>query len=254
MRHVRASSPIERLNYLLRGRKPYPWGESVGLSRGTVYRLLKGQFPDPGSLVEAVRREGLSMSWWLAGAGTPYFVRPAVSTADAIETIEDLRSNENLDWFPLIVWSAAGATPVLHRQMISATDTEPPMYWTVEIIPCDTIDDQLVHVMSDKAAGAPRMLELDASDWRRLATGYMSTTELFGWRDTPGLIAKARPLDAKLIGAALGSKAAGAYVAEPDPAYTFASPIERALLDNVRRISETDRETITRITRLLADD
>jgi hypothetical protein len=67
-------SAAERFEFLLRGRKPYTWAQSVALSRGAIHRLQNGSFPDPEKLVPACRVENISLSWWLDGIGAPYIV------------------------------------------------------------------------------------------------------------------------------------------------------------------------------------
>jgi len=63
-----------RLDLVLAGRKPYPWAESIGITRGTVGRMLKGEVPGPDVLGLIMRTENASITWLAEGIGAPYIV------------------------------------------------------------------------------------------------------------------------------------------------------------------------------------
>lgn len=63
-----------RLEQVLSGRRPYPWAESLGITRGTVGRMLKGEIPGPEILGLIMRAENVSITWLTTGVGAPYLV------------------------------------------------------------------------------------------------------------------------------------------------------------------------------------
>lgn len=67
----------ERMKFVLDGRKPHLWGESIGWNRGTVDSVFRrGQIPGPRDLALLVVAERVNLTWLLTGDGPPYQVTP----------------------------------------------------------------------------------------------------------------------------------------------------------------------------------
>lgn len=169
-----------RLNFVLRGRKPHPWGAALGLKPATITRLKSGQFPDPEKLMPACRVENLSLSWLLFGLGTPYVVSLAVDGADAYELIDERMAEER--WNLLITHSEAGWLPVLYQTAdLTLADGSILDYRAIQVISgnlkgCEALLRQRIEADVFPAWSSLPMRE---EEWRRLATGYMGTVELF---------------------------------------------------------------------------
>lgn len=68
----------ERIDLILDGRQPYPWGLSIGWTRGVIDAVFRrNQVPGPEFLAKLALAERASLSWLLCGAGPPYQVLPA---------------------------------------------------------------------------------------------------------------------------------------------------------------------------------
>lgn len=66
----------ERWNWLLHGRKKYPWGESIGLSRGTIEKMgVAGTVPTWATIRSIRLAENINPEWFVDGVGSPYLVR-----------------------------------------------------------------------------------------------------------------------------------------------------------------------------------
>lgn len=80
-----------RMIFILCGRKPYLWGESIGWNRGTVDSVFRlGKSPGPRDLALLARFERINLCWLLNGEGPPYLVLPppdprALATDPAID-------------------------------------------------------------------------------------------------------------------------------------------------------------------------
>lgn len=98
---------IKRIIHLLDGRKPSPWGQSIGLSSALTARMMQGNIPGALILSTIRRAENVSMSWLLEGKGTAYIVNHTDSDLEAFDRlkmfiededewhIHDIRNKEN---------------------------------------------------------------------------------------------------------------------------------------------------------------
>lgn len=67
---------FDRLRWLAHGRTVTPWLKSLGWSGGTVGRVLSGKsVPTADALEPLALQESVSLSWLLAGVGSPYVVQ-----------------------------------------------------------------------------------------------------------------------------------------------------------------------------------
>jgi hypothetical protein len=174
------SSFEARLNLVLRGRKPHPWGVSLGLKPATITRLKNGQFPDPEKLMPACRAENLSLSWLLYGIGTPYLIQVAVDPGDAMDRIHALWSDE--PWSMLIAHTNSSWIPVLHQPAaLLLPDGSTLNYRIVQVIAgaIKGCEARLADRLAREPISSVTSLELKEPDWRRLASGYMGSIELF---------------------------------------------------------------------------
>lgn len=65
---------LERLEHVLGERKKHPWGQGLGITRGTVDNMFKGVVPASDTLNAISRIENVSISWLLDGKGNPFYV------------------------------------------------------------------------------------------------------------------------------------------------------------------------------------
>lgn len=225
----------ERIDLVLRGRKPYQWGESVRLNKGAIGRLLKGQFPDPETLVPMCRIENLSLTWLLDGLGAPYLVSYPVSDQEAANGVRECFDDGMAG---VLVVSELGVTPVMHV----IVRKEPPKirpysYTCVQILGGIQPGPLTMAVFRDHWRRSSQ-LEIDAERWTRLATGHMSTTELFGWEAEPGGLfgARARDLDSTLRAPKLGVRESAARYL-----------VDSALTEKFHALSLEDKRVLLRM-------
>lgn len=174
---------------MLRGRVASRWADWVGISQGTLSRLRKGALPDPEKLTAACRAENLSLTWLLDGIGSPYLTVPTAGTADAAEAVRLLFDDEP-GWSILFAWSEAGASVVLHQPASVSIPSGVCEYEAVSVIGGNYDASAVLEAVAiDSPGRSVKRLDVDPEQWRRVASGRMSSTELFGWRDEPGGLA-----------------------------------------------------------------
>ncbi len=239
----------ERVEYLLRGRKPSPWAEWVGLSQGTISRLKTGQLPNPDKLSIACRAENLSLTWLLEGIGAPYIVHNVTSTDEGTAHVRELIGEE--EWRPLIVASARGSSLVLHMPGQARTEKGGTCdYRIVSVIGGDYDARRVAELLGLDRSPILTSIEVDNDEWQRLATGYMGSTELFGSLGQPGLYDVARRegrYDVRLTESFRLPSTVVHLVREPPPPYGDIPPDEvRAL---IAQLSESEREVVLRMLR-----
>lgn len=177
----------ERVRALLRGRTAATWGEWVGMSQGTLHRFTHGSIPNPEKLGVACRAENVSITWLLAGLGTPYLVHPVAGTDEAISHVSSLYEDE--DWRILFATSAVGSTLVMHQPGQAVTERGTICaHEIVTVISGQYVADDVIDALSLGDVAEVRSIALDEDEWRRLTTGHMGSTELFGWAGQPGIV------------------------------------------------------------------
>jgi len=66
---------LERINFILGGRKKHPWGHALGIRSTRVTRMFLGQVPTADALEIIHRAEGVSIDWLLTGDAAPFCVQ-----------------------------------------------------------------------------------------------------------------------------------------------------------------------------------
>lgn len=79
-----------RLWRVLNDRRPYPWAAGLGITRGTVSRMLNGEIPGPEILGRIMRAENASITWLTEGIGAPYLVHWCPTDGDCRERLAEL--------------------------------------------------------------------------------------------------------------------------------------------------------------------
>lgn len=73
---------IERLEFILAGRKVNPWAKRLNLSSGTASRLKQNIVPGHDVLTAIMRTENASLNWLLSGSGKPFMIDNYLDGAD----------------------------------------------------------------------------------------------------------------------------------------------------------------------------
>ncbi|WP_133512666.1 hypothetical protein [Candidatus Thiosymbion oneisti] len=66
---------LERINFILGGRKKHPWGQALGIRGTRITQMFLGQVPTADALEIIHRAEGVSIDWLLTGDAVPFCVR-----------------------------------------------------------------------------------------------------------------------------------------------------------------------------------
>jgi len=197
-------SVTDRIDLILRGRRPYTWAKTVALSRGTMNRLLQGNLPDPEKLVPACRVENVSLTWLLDGAGAPYVVYIA-SSADDHATIAQQMLDDEPDLMPIVVTSGQ-KQHLAFVTTVRATNVDGTVYQyrAVAMIGGASAAADLPAAMLQRYAREFRRIQLPDDDLRRFASGYMGAYEFLALFD-----ANSAPVDFDQVQPAIAESRAG---------------------------------------------
>ncbi|WP_422449138.1 MULTISPECIES: hypothetical protein [unclassified Endozoicomonas] len=71
-----------RLEYVLGGRRLYPWASAIGVSKGAAEKMQKDVVPGSEILRVVHLREGVELTWLVTGSGRPFCINTALDTDD----------------------------------------------------------------------------------------------------------------------------------------------------------------------------
>lgn len=235
---VDAEGIAQRLGIVLRGRKPYSWGQAFGLSRGTIGRMLKGMLPTPDRLLPALRGENLSLTWLITGQGTPYLVHSPVSDAEGADLVRRLKREMGAPRFTVVTAPGKRVAVVLSEE-VSKTDPDGNRYsyQHLEVIGGSALGhltlDQVEHRATDRRVG------MSVQDWERLASGQMSASELLAYKPKLHLV--------PVTYAPPGDSAPSMVASEAKSSYGNISAAERKLIDAWRNAPDATRRMVLKM-------
>ncbi|KEI69309.1 hypothetical protein [Endozoicomonas elysicola] len=87
----------DRLDYLLAGRKLYPWAANLGISRGAAEKMQKGQTPGSEILKAISLQEGVELTWLVTGEGRAFRIYNASDSNDFSEQIMRMLASQRAD-------------------------------------------------------------------------------------------------------------------------------------------------------------
>lgn len=175
----------ERLEWLLQGRSPWKWADSVQLSSGAMQRLLKGHFPDPEKLIPASRIENFSLTWFVEGRGTPYGIAHPVDDDDAATILQLLLTDEP-DTDLLICYCDKGYTVIAWTLVqTQTTDGKPYQYNATTILGGGAAGPRTIATIREMkhpftGVHRNRSLQLERAEWHNLAQGLIGNHKIFG--------------------------------------------------------------------------
>lgn len=236
---------LSRLSEASDGRDLWPWLHSLGLTSGVVQGMVnRGVVPSGYSLLALQCLENVNVSWLLTGTGKPYLVeRPADDRGCRARVAEALRSAQ---------WTATIATDGLHNAIVLARESrfvvkdKPPRLYTELRIFAHAGPESLAAVI-EGAAGV-RFLPLGEADMQALVQGRLGSYRIMGDANTPGLLARAKPIKEERMNAI--AEHAARYLACPKGSEL--APDEAALLEVYRRLPVADRSRLQTIATALA--
>jgi len=167
---------LDRINFILQGRKITPWAKSIGLSNGDVSRIKDGKIPGPEKLVPICRTENISLNWLLEGVGEPYMVHHTFTDEETAELVSSHANDER--WQILVLKNNVYPAIVLTLPAIMQVGKNEVKYTAVEIIAGPMDAETLKAIMS--AGSETHEISLDEFTMRRLYAGKVSNQEIFG--------------------------------------------------------------------------
>lgn len=184
---------IKRLEKLLNGRRKYPWGQSITLSRGAIDKLFNGDILHHQMMGAITRAENVSLSWLTEGRGSPYMVNRVSTDKEAADNIRDILEDEPGTWTiydvrnkedyrqSIVVLTQPGEYSYEHRRKQSNLT-----YKIVEII-SGPLGKRVYELTKEHS---PISVTMPYEKFEMLARGWTGNYELLGSDDNEGLLSK----------------------------------------------------------------
>lgn len=189
---------LSRLNKVLAGRYKTPWGASIGLARGTVDRMFRGEVPGPEKLCILQKFENLSLDWLLSGRQRPYLLDDVKTTEEACALVRAILAGEPADWRCDVLTDGLRHALALSCKDRYTVDEKPIDYLHLRLI-TGKVAGPLLAFLDGLDLAEKRLVELPADDMTAVLEGRSGTYALFGDELAPGLLdASARVLRLEL--------------------------------------------------------
>jgi len=190
------SNFLSKLDYLSAGRNKTPWLQSIGLTKGTISRLIN-QSGDPSETIlrTLYHSENASLHWLTEGKGHPFLVNRVLSDAEGAALLAELLEESGWTIYLVTGSGCVGYTLVLTQPGQYDIKGRPVDYTLVEII-SGNLGAKTQEEIALEAAFENRchQLEISQDEYQRLQSGEMGNYELIGWRNERGLLDTALPL------------------------------------------------------------
>lgn len=182
--HRSFQSKIDHLSF---DRDKWPWLLSIGLTRGTINRLLNSdQAPSESTLRAIMRSENASLNWLTEDKGSPYMVNRVLDDQEGTDLLESFF--EEPGWAGTLIDSNdyPGYAIVLTQPGQYSLNNRSVDYTIIEIIA--GVMGPLTRACFDQHIVNQKHLELPSDEYLRLISGLMGNAELLGWKDRAGLL------------------------------------------------------------------
>lgn len=178
---------IDRLDFILRGRKKHPWGQSLGISQGVITTMFAGTVPHADVLSAMACIDNVSISWLLEARGAPFIVDNFACPDAVLAAISP--AMERHHWSVAILSDGTREVVVLARPASLKTKQGQCIDYSLsKIIASGVNADVVAYLRHHKKVDNIALLNLSIDELSRLKLGYMGNYELLGWRDQPGLL------------------------------------------------------------------
>lgn len=224
----------DRLGWLLGGRKPHPWGEGVGWSRGVIQKLGEGVIPGSEYLGALARAEGVNLNWLLTGEGRPFQISPCPSDAEAAELVS-AHLADSADWLTYLLRSGDRTAIALEMPAsFRLKDVDYP-YTVLELITGVIGPKTMLALKEHRLNKPPAVMDMTTAEMDGLEAGELGT---WAFTREGGILRR-------YSSAALQGEMT--YAADGNPTYvtfTIAGKRERKLIERLRELSDEEIKAV----------
>jgi len=181
---------LDRFKSVLSDRKPTPWGVGIGLSRGTISRILDGHTPGADSLTLITSNENINLTWLLKGDGNPFIVERNTTEKAAYEFLLE-KLKENTDWMFYILTNGIETHVVLKRMNTYYIKDKCYEYPQIVNFMAYIMDAVLEHIAQYIEQQRVYLLVTNRQVLTENYQGKLGTFKLFGDDKHPGLLSEA---------------------------------------------------------------
>lgn len=221
---------LDRLHWLLGGRKPHPWGAGIGWGTGVIYKTMQGVIPGHAYLIALARAENVNLNWILTGEGRPYLVATCRDDEEAADLIK-AHLADAADWSVFVLRSGDRTGIAMTLPGSYGLKGKDYPYTAIEVITGPIGPKTLLALQKHRLNKTAAMVDMSSEEMESLERGELGTWDL----TREGGILQRRG------GAALQTQLL--YVAEGKPAYTaftLAGKRERKLIERLRQLDDDD--------------
>lgn len=187
---------LSRIEFLLGNRKKYPWGFSLGLTRGTINRLFKGYTPGLDILTTISRCENARLDWLTSGSEPPFHVIDR-DDADHARMIREHVDHRLCDAVYLVT-TYGRFSVVLTAPAKLCPPNKDVIHYTGVDIHGGGVGPLALMVVTDAIGNIPVMLvDMPETAFDKLVTGYMSNLDLIGLEGSGGYLSEHTAITSK---------------------------------------------------------
>lgn len=232
---------FDRLHILMDGREKYPWGQSIGLGKGTIDGMTRtGSIPGGDTLAAIRRCENARIDWILDGRGAPYSVSCVTNDEAGAELLDELMVEP--DWRITIVTDGLRIALVLDQpgafEVKDGKDADGQQrYKFIAYSILEVLAGNVGRLTMDLVRGwkSVSLALVAADDLSKIERGRVGTWRLLLAPDA--MLREAQPIDAK------HRIFTGFNQQELFPA----SPDEAVLLDHYRAMTPENRSAVNQV-------
>lgn len=235
-----------RLQQVLGDRSAWKWARAVGLTPGTVGRMIEGHLPGAEKLIPAARMENLSLTWLCTGEGTPFLLTPIAADADARALVE--AAVTDTQWQVEVLACSDRYTIVLHAwQEDVALEGKLKYRWRrVKLLAGASLGHSMLNGLHSPPLTGPARIHhsrIQDDKWQQLVTGQIGTFGLFGDADHAGLVNHSGGYLSALPVSSRGA------IAEEHDSYKLMDTDTAEAVDIIHSAKPVERQTILRMIR-----
>lgn len=187
-----------RVNWMLNGRKITPWSKKLGLSAGTVSRMMEGQIPGSDILTAIMRTEHVNLNWLLEGKGTPFMLDAFNDPKAFMSKLGMHASDADYDVYISTDKGSGNAAAIFALPASYSFKKKVIEYTHIEVLLgplTKTLRDGIVHGMLFKRT-TPKYFTMSDIEWHNFARGQYGTYMLLGDEKRQGLVSRTSPMPA----------------------------------------------------------
>lgn len=183
----------ERLNFILAGRKPSPWGATIGFNSALTTRMSSGIAPGAEILSCITLTENANASWLLTSNGSPFITQNFQSDLSLCHALSEYCS---LNAYSIYLLFDRESTIILLSNNSAELDFKgkPVKYRAIKVL-TGPVGEHSLYALSQILNRGNTLYGcyIDPNSFKQIYEGQVGTYKVFGNKDVPGIASS--PID-----------------------------------------------------------